>query len=307
MHPSRTAFLSVISNTFVVAMKIVVGMVTGSVAILSEAIHSFLDLAASLIAFFSVRISGRSADRTHPYGHGKIENISGTIETLLIFVAGIWIIYECVHKLLELEPIHLPILGVSVMFLGAAINYFVSRRVAKVAEETHSMAMKSNALHLLTDVYTSLGVGFSLILVSFTGWTWLDPMIGIVLAIYIMKEAYTLMKESFPPLLDASLTEEEEREIIRIVQSYKDQYIEVHDVRTRRSGPEEFIDFHLVVPSTMDIGTAHQLCDEIEQAIKAAFERAQVFIHVEPENERLTDLKHKAPLIYGNDPGDSKP
>ncbi|MDO7906730.1 cation diffusion facilitator family transporter [Paenibacillus sp. JX-17] len=289
MNGSKVAFLSVLSNSFIVILKLIVGFVTGSVAIISEAIHSALDLVASLIAFFSVRLSSRSADKTHPYGHGKVENISGTIETILIFVAGIWIIYECVHKLLNPSEIQLPLLGILVMLLGAAINFFVSRKVNKTAVENHSVAMKSNALHLLTDVYTSLGVALSLLLVTLTGWTYLDPIIGIILAAYIMTEAYRLLKESFPPLLDASLTAEEEEQISQAIRLFEHEYIEVHDLRTRRSGPEEFVDFHLVVPSSMPIGEGHRLCDRIEQAIRQKFDHAQVLIHLEPEDERLSE------------------
>ncbi|MFF2017464.1 cation diffusion facilitator family transporter [Paenibacillus sp. NPDC058177] len=287
MNGSKTAFLSVLSNTFIVSLKLVIGIVTGSVAIISEAIHSALDLVASLIAFISVRISARSADKGHPYGHGKVENISGTVETLLIFVAGIWIIYECVHKIMNPTEIALPFLGILVMVVGGGVNFVVSLKVKKKAEELHSVAMKSNALHLLTDVFTSLGVAFSLLLVTLTGWTILDPVIGIVLALYIMREAFKLLKESFPPLIDARLAEEEENEIMRLIESFQERYIEFHDFRTRRSGPEEYVDFHLVIPSTMDVKTAHQLCDEIEQTIKATFVRAQVMIHIEPEHERL--------------------
>lgn len=286
MQSSKIAFLSVMSNSFIVVLKLIVGFLTGSVAILSEAIHSSLDLMASVIAFFSVRLSNQPADDNHPYGHGKVENLSGTIETLLIAVAGIWIIYECVHKLINPEPIKLPALGVTVMLIGAGINYLVSRKVAKTAKETHSVAMKSNALHLLTDVYTSLGVGVSVLLAYITGWTILDPIIGIGLAIYIMIEAAKLLKESFPPLLDARLSQTEERLILRIIESYKEKYIEFHDFRTRRSGPEEYIDFHLVVPSNMNVETAHELCDEIEHEINSHFEKAQVLIHLEPEHER---------------------
>jgi len=294
MNASRTAILSVFSNTFIVILKLIVGFLTGSVAVISEAIHSALDLVASMIAFISVRISGRAADRGHPYGHGKVENISGTIETLLIFVAGLWIIYECVQKLIHPSPIELPYLGIITMFIGAAINFVVSVKVKRVAEATHSVAMKSNALHLLTDVYTSLGVGVSLLIASITGWTILDPLIGIVLACYIMWEAYKLMKESFPPLIDAQLTETEEGQILQAIALYEAEYIEIHDFRTRRSGPEEYIDFHLVLPSKMDIETAHHLCDNIETAIKSIFQRAQVLIHVEPEHEQKHSGIHMA-------------
>lgn len=287
MNSSKIAFLSVISNSFVVILKIIVGFFTGSVAILSEAIHTFLDLMASFIAFFSVRISNKPADKEHPYGHGKIENISGTIETLLILVAGIWIIYECIHKLINPEPLKLPFLGIIVMLIGATINFVVSKIVGRTAEKINSVAMKSNALHLLTDVYTSLGVAVSLLITHLTGWYILDPIIGIVLAGYIMIEAFKLMKESFPPLLDARLSTNEEKKVIQIIESFKDEYIEYHDFRTRRSGPEEYIDFHLVVSSHKDIETAHELCNRIENAIRDMYNKAHVLIHIEPEDEKV--------------------
>ena len=289
MNSSKVAFLSVLSNSTVVILKLIVGLFTGSVAILSEAIHSLLDLLASFIAFLSVRISSKPADKEHPYGHGKVENISGTIETLLIFVAGIWIIYECIHKIITPTPIKLPVLGILVMLLGALINFVVSRIVYRTAKNTNSVAMKSNALHLLTDVYTSLGVALSLLIVHLTGWYILDPIIGIILACYIMVEAFKLMKEAFPPLLDARLSKEEEEQIIKIIESFKDEYIEYHDFRTRRSGAEEYIDFHLVVASNKSIETVHDLCDRIEEKINNLFHQANILIHLEPENEKINE------------------
>ncbi len=289
MNSSKVAFLSVLSNSTVVILKLIVGLFTGSVAILSEAIHSLLDLLASFIAFLSVRISSKPADKEHPYGHGKVENISGTIETLLIFVAGIWIIYECIHKITTPTPIKLPVLGILVMLLGALINFVVSRIVYRTAKNTNSVAMKSNALHLLTDVYTSLGVALSLLIVHLTGWYILDPIIGIILACYIMIEAFKLMKEAFPPLLDARLSKEEEEQIIQIIESFKDEYIEYHDFRTRRSGAEEYIDFHLVVASNKSIETVHDLCDRIEEKINNLFHQANILIHLEPENEKINE------------------
>lgn len=289
MNSSKIAFLSVLSNSTVVILKIIVGLFTGSVAIISEAIHSLLDLLASFIAFLSVRISSKPADKEHPYGHGKVENISGTIETLLIFVAGIWIIYECIHKIINPTPIKLPVLGILVMLFGALINFFVSRIVYRTAKNTNSVAMKSNALHLLTDVYTSLGVALSLLIVHLTGWYILDPVIGIILASYIMMEAFKLMKETFPPLMDARLSMEEEEQIIQIIESFKDEYIEYHDFRTRRSGAEEYIDFHLVVASNESIETVHNLCDRIEEKINTLFHQANILIHLEPENEKINE------------------
>ncbi|MEK4087970.1 MULTISPECIES: cation diffusion facilitator family transporter [Bacillus] len=285
-NTSKIAFLSVISNSLVVMLKIVVGIITGSVAILSEAIHSFLDLIAAFIAFISVRISKKPADTGHPYGHGKVENLSGTIETILIFAAGIWMIYECVQKLVNPAPVHLPVLGIVVMLAGALINLIVSKFVKREAEKVNSVAMKSNALHLLTDVYTSLGVAASLLVVTITEWYILDPIIGMVLAMYIIYEAFKLMKEAFPPLIDTRLSEEEEKTILKIIETFQQEFIEIHDFRTRRSGPQEYIDFHLIVPSHVTIKDVHDLCDRIERDITDEFKQAQVMIHPEPESER---------------------
>ncbi|KAF6601839.1 MULTISPECIES: cation diffusion facilitator family transporter [unclassified Bacillus (in: firmicutes)] len=285
-NTSKIAFLSVISNSLVVMLKIVVGIITGSVAILSEAIHSFLDLIAAFIAFISVRISKKPADTGHPYGHGKVENLSGTIETILIFAAGIWMIYECVQKLVNPAPVHLPVLGIVVMLAGALINLIVSKFVKREAEKVNSVAMKSNALHLLTDVYTSLGVAASLLVVTVTEWYILDPIIGMVLAMYIIYEAFKLMKEAFPPLIDTRLSEEEEKTILKIIETFQQEFIEIHYFRTRRSGPQEYIDFHLVVASHVTIKDVHDLCDRIERDITNEFKQAQVMIHPEPESER---------------------
>lgn len=286
-RPVKIAALSIFSNIFVFLMKLIVGIVTGSVAVISEAIHTSLDLMAAVIAFFSVKISSKPPDKEHPYGHGKFENVAGTIETLLIFVAGIWIIYESVQKLFSPSPIHMPILAVIAMLFGAAINFAVGRIVQKAGEKYHSVAMSSNALHLLTDVYSSLGVAASLIIVSFTDWYILDPLIGMAIAFYIMKEAYKLGKKSFLPLLDTRLSKEEVQIIHQILSNYKQEYIEYHDLRTRRSGANEYIDFHLVVPSHMDVETAHALCDRIENDIKKALHSPTVLIHIEPEHERI--------------------
>ena len=291
MHSTKIALLSICSNSFIVILKLTVGIITGSVAIISEAIHSLLDLVASVIAFFSVKISNRPPDKEHPYGHGKFENISGTVETLLIFIAGIWIIVESVEKLIHPSPIKLPFIGVFVMLLGALINWRVGKKVQKVGKETHSVAMQSNALHLLTDVYSSLGVAASLILVSLTGWDILDALIGIGIAVYIMKESIELGKKSFTPLLDTGLSSNEIIQIEQVLLNFKSQYIEYHDLRTRRSGAEEHIDFHLVLPSSMSIEEAHLLCDKIEDEIKKVLINPQILIHVEPENEMVRNIR----------------
>ncbi|EHT4847715.1 cation transporter [Listeria monocytogenes] len=287
MNHSNLTILSVCSNFVIVVLKLIVGFFTGSVAVISEGIHSSMDLFASIITFFSIRISNQPADEDHPYGHGKAENIAGTIETLLIFVAGIWIIVESVNKLINPHEIRFPALGIMVMLFGAIVNIIVSRIIKKAADEANSVAMKSNALHLYTDVFTSLGIALSLFLVYITGWLWLDPVIAILTAFYIMYEAYKLLKESFPPLMDKRLSADEEEAIKQIILTHKTKFIEFHDFRSRRAGAEEYIDFHLVVSSSMTIESAHSLCDEIESEIMNFYSKAEVLIHLEPEEERV--------------------
>ena len=188
----RTASLSIISNTCLITMKLIVGIITGSVSILSEAIHSTMDLIAAIISFFSVKISAKPADAEHPYGHGKFENVSGVIESLLIFVASLWIIIEAVKKIISGEEVGSSALGFFVMFFSAGINFLVSKRLYRVAKKTDSIALEADALHLKTDVFTSLGVGAGLLLIWITKLHFLDPVIAILVALFILKEALNL-------------------------------------------------------------------------------------------------------------------
>ena len=272
---TSTALLSVLSNGLLIILKVVVGVLIGSVSVISEAIHSGVDLIAAVIALFAVRASGREADERHPYGHGKFENVSGTIEALLIFVAAIWIIYEAVHKLVSPQAIDVPAWGVGVMLVSAIVNTLVSRRLFKVGEETDSMALQADAWHLRTDVYTSVGVMLGLLVIWIVGLVspgvdlrWLDPVVAIVVALMIMKAAWDLTRRSARDLLDVSLPEEDVNWIADFVTTKWPQVRSFHNLRTRKAGPNRFIDFHVAVDDTMPVGEAHALGDEIVAAIK---------------------------------------
>lgn len=276
----KTARLSILSNSLLIIMKLAVGMISGSVSIISEAIHSSMDLVAAIIAYFSVRVSDNPPDSRHPYGHGKIENISGVIESLLIFIAAIWIIVEAVKKLMGEEIVLDSIaLGSAVMFVSAVVNTFVSRRLYKVAKETHSVALEADALHLKTDVYTSLGVATGLALILITKINWLDPVIAILVALFIIKEAYELLNKAFTPLLDTAW---EESEITSLEEKLRLIGVNYHDLRTRVAGNYRFIDIHIQIPENVSVGNAHRYCDTIENELKAVYENLSVNIHVEP-------------------------
>ena len=278
----KTARLSVISNTILIIMKLTVGIITNSVSILSEAIHSSLDLVAAIIAFFSVRISGIPADKEHPFGHGKAENVSGVIEALLIFVASAWIIAEAVKKIVNPgEAVSLG-LGSVVMLISAVINGFVSHRLYKVAKKTNSVALEADALHLRTDVFTSFGVAVGLLLISVTGIHMLDPIIAIMVACFILYESFKLLRKAFNPLLDTSLSDEEIEKVEAILASMNVRY---HDLRTRAAGQQRFIEFHLDAHPEETIEKIHRQCDAIEERLSEEFQDLSVVIHPEPDNQ----------------------
>ncbi|MFC2102073.1 cation diffusion facilitator family transporter [Bacteroidota bacterium] len=275
------ARLSILSNTLLIVMKLVVGVISGSVSIISEAIHSFMDLLAAIIAYLSVRISDKPADSKHPYGHGKFENISGVVEAILIFVAAFWIIFEAVKKIIDPEPIGSIWIGVVVMTISALVNVLVSRKLYKVAHETDSIALEADALHLKTDVYTSIGVALGLALIWITGYHFLDPIVAILVALLILKESYNLFRKAYGPLLDIALPEEDVEAIQAVINNHCEGKINYHNLRTRKAGNFRYVDFHLNLPRNMTVKEAHDLCDLIEQNVKTLFLETEVTIHVE--------------------------
>jgi cation diffusion facilitator family transporter len=278
----KAAGLSVVSNTLLVAAKLVIGIMMGSVSVISEAVHSAMDLMASLIAWFSIREASKPADENHRYGHGKIENISGILEAFLIFIAGIFIIYQAIGRILTGGEIEKLGLGSLVMAGSAIINYFVAAYLFKVAREEDSVALKADAWHLRTDVWTSVGVLLGLVLISLTGWTLVDPIVAILVALLIIKASYELIMEAGLNIMDIKLPDEEEAEIFEILQSYSGEVSEYHKLRTRKAGAERHIDLHLVVKRDRNIEDVHNLCNEIERRIRARLSNVQVLIHVEP-------------------------
>jgi cation diffusion facilitator family transporter len=276
----KVARLSILSNSLLIIMKLIVGTISGSVSIISEAIHSAMDLVAAIIAFFSVKVSDNPPDSRHNYGHGKIENISGVIEALLIFVAAVWIIIEAIKKLTagahELESIGL---GSIIMLTAAIVNTFVSKQLYKIARQTNSVALEADALHLKTDVYTSLGVGAGLALIMITGLSWLDPIVAMLVALFIIRESYNLLKKAFLPLLDEAWKEEE---IGNLRNSLESMSVHYHELRTRIAGNYRFVDLHIEIPAEVSVGDAHNYCDMIENELKKRYDNLNVTIHVEP-------------------------
>ncbi|MDR3543360.1 MAG: cation diffusion facilitator family transporter [Desulfosporosinus sp.] len=283
----QVASLSVVSNTFLTLSKVIIGLATGSVSIMSEGIHSGIDMVAAFIALFAVRESGKPADSRHAYGHGKIENVSGTIEAILIFAAALMIIIEAIQKIYKIMygvegQVGDLGLGMVIMGVSAIMNLIVSTRLMRVAKRTDSVALEADALHLRTDVYTSAGVFSGLLMIQLTGWVILDPIIALGVAFMIIKASFDLTKEAFAPLVDVSLPDEE-REIIReVLRFHGDEFVEFHKLRTRKAGAERHVDLHLVVAKYASVIDVHELCDIIEKEISEKLQGAHVLIHAEP-------------------------
>lgn len=278
---TNAARLSIFSNTGLIVLKLVVGIISGSVSIISEAIHSFMDLLASVIAYFSVRISDKPADIRHPYGHGKFENVSGVAEAMLIFIAAGWIIYEAIKKILAPSAVENIGIGFGVMIISGIVNFFISSRLYTVAKKTNSIALEADALHLKTDVYTSFGVAIGLALLWITGIHMLDPIIAIFVALLILKESFSLFIKAYAPLLDSTLPQEDVDKIVQIIQNHCTNTMGFHNLRTRKAGNYRYVDFHLNLDGSISVKEAHAICDRIENDIYSEFEQIEVSIHVE--------------------------
>ena len=283
---SNAARLSVASNATLVALKLGVGLGIGSVAVLSEAVHSGVDLVAAFVALYAVRIADAPPDRDHPYGHGKVESISGTVEALLIFLAGLWIVFEAVRGLLAPRPSPAVGWGVAVMALSAGVNVFVSRHLFRVARAHDSVALEADAHHLTVDVWASLGVFAGLGLVALTGWHVLDPLVALAVGGLILYTAYGITRRAFAPLLDATLPDDEVAAVETALRT--DARVRgYHHLRTRKAGSVRFVDFHLLLDDDLTLAASHRISHEVKDRILAALPGAVVEIHIEPYEEEL--------------------
>jgi cation diffusion facilitator family transporter len=282
------AMLSVASNSFLVLFKVIVGVAIGSVSIISEAIHSGVDLLAAVIAMFSVKTSSVPADDHHPFGHGKIENISGFVEALLIFAAAFWIIFEALKKLNTPQVMENAEWGVGVMLFSAVMNFIVSQKLFKVGKEADSIALQADAWHLRTDVYTSAGVMFGLSII----WLghkffpdpnihWIDPVAAIFVAVLILRAAYNLTVHSLRDLIDAKLPQEEE-DYIRDIISHQQAVYGFHQLRTRKAGHVRFVEFHMKVAPQMSVMESHGITKILKKDIRKKFSDCVITIHIEP-------------------------
>jgi len=280
---THAAILSITSNSVLISLKLVAGILMQSISVISEAIHSLIDLFAAIIAFMSVRFSSKPADKEHQYGHGKIENVTATLEAALIFGAAVYIISQAVQKLSRgnIEVVGLGI-GTFVMGLSGVINFIVSRYLFSIARKTESVALHADALHLRTDVWTSFSVLGGLIAIKLTGLKVIDPIVAIVVAILIIKAAWNLIKDSFQDILDTRIPLRDEEIIHNVLANYSDSIVDYHKLKTRKAGPIRYIDIHIVFPKRSTVEDAHALSHRISSRIKERLANSQIMVHIEP-------------------------
>lgn len=282
----QVAIGSVAVGIVVLALKLAAWWVTGSVAMLSDALESIINVVASGLALLAIRVSARPADPGHPYGHYKAEYLSAVVEAVLIIIASIVIIREAYGAVLDPRPADAPLEGLLLNGAASVLNAVWCFVLIRVGRARRSPALVADGKHLFSDVLTSLGVLAGFGLATFTGWLVLDPLVAGVVALNIIWMGYTMMRDSLAGLMDAAAPPEVVERIREVVSRVGIGALEAHDLRTRSAGRATFLDFHLVVPAAMTVQAAHDICDAIEAALHAELPDLVVHIHVEPESER---------------------
>jgi cation diffusion facilitator family transporter len=279
---SYAAKLMLIVVGGLIVLKVAVAVITGSISILAQAVDSSLDLLAVLVTLVAIRIATKPADREHPFGHGKVENIAAMVQAGLIFAVGGSIIYSAVHRIIVGATVELPEAGIGVMLVSMIVSIFLSRYLFKVSRAVDSIALQANAQNIAVDVYSTAAVLVGLVAVRFTGLTILDPIIALAVAGLILKTGYDVLRRSFGGLIDVKLPEAEEAVIRACIMKYNYRMVAFHDLRTRKAGSYRYIDLHLVMPKNESVEEAHRVCDRLEKDIRKRLPRAHITIHVEP-------------------------
>ena len=289
----RIALGSIVVGIVVLALKSLAWWMTGSVALLSDALESTVNVATALAALIAIRIAQRPADHTHPYGHHKAEFLSAVLEGVMIIVAALLIIEEAIHGILDPQPLTAPFQGLLVNGLASVINAIWCAVLIRHGRRLKSPALEADGQHLLSDVVTSAGVMLGIILAVVTGYPILDPILAGLVAINVLWSGWRVMTTSVGGLMDKAVPADLLQDIRATISDQAEGAIEAHDLRTRHAGSMTFVDFHLVVAGETSVAEAHAICDRIEAALKRRLDQALITIHVEPENK----AKHSGVVV----------
>jgi cation diffusion facilitator family transporter len=296
----RAAMLSVASNTLLILLKVVAGAVTGSVALLTEAMHSSIDLIASVVAYVSVRKADEPADESHPYGHEKIENLASAIEGMLILVGSGVIFFTAARHLIVGAQVDKLGFGIAVLAISIVVNVIVSTVLDRRARATSSAALEGDAAHLRTDALTSIGVLLGLVLVDITGANWLDPVVAMIVAVAILSSGVRILSRSSRVLVDEALPEDEMDAIRASIVDFGPRGVAgFHKLRARRAGARRLVDMHVQFRAGTTLEDAHSTAHEMQDAIRERLGDADVLIHLEPEDRVQPGTEIPADRVSG--------
>jgi cation diffusion facilitator family transporter len=274
--------LAIVSISALIIMKLITSFVTGSIGIRADAFHSLIDLAGAVIGYIGIKISSKPPDKQHPFGHGKAENIAGTIISLFIFAAAGLITYEAIARIISGGEVELVSIGIYVTAAAIAINLVFARYALKVARKTDSVALEATARDMQADVYSSIAVLVGLVLVLITGLTIMDSIVALLVAVLILRTAIISFKKSFSGIMDTALPKEEVDIIKSMLTEHREQIVGFHDLRTRKSGNQRFVDLHMVMHKTISVEEAHNMADHLEEDLKEKLSNMNITIHIEP-------------------------
>jgi cation diffusion facilitator family transporter len=279
----RFAWLSIGAALATISLKTAAWWLTGSVGLLSDALESIVNLAAALLALSMLRLAASPPDEDHPYGFSKAEYLAAGIEGALIVIAAAGILYSALPRLIEPRALDAPIFGLALTIAASAINLAVAIVLIRIGRRDHSITLEADGQHLLTDVWTSVGVIVGVALVYLTGWLRLDPLVALAVAAHIVWTGVGLVRRSTSGLLDAAISRTDQDEVAKLIAEYSRRYaITFHALRTRQAGARRFISFHMLVPDAWTVAQAHQLSEEIESRIRSLVPNASIFTHIEP-------------------------
>lgn len=288
----KAAVVSMVSNSSLILIKFIAGFVSGSISIISEAVHSTSDMLASLIAFLAVSESSKPADADHQFGHGKYEYIASLLESILIIMAGFYIVFEGIKKLYTQENYMInPEIGLYVMGFSIVANLFVSKYLFKIAKETNSPALHADAAHLSTDMFSSIAVILGLVLVKITGNVIFDSVVAIIFAIIVLLAGIEIFKKAKENLVDTALSISQTEQIKEIIQIYsKTEGVSLKTLKTRKNGLKKEIEIILLVDGELKVKDAHKICDKIENAIENKLTETEISIHLEPKKQEVSKI-----------------
>jgi cation diffusion facilitator family transporter len=279
---TRFAWLSIAAAVVIIVLKSAAYALTGSVGLLSDALESLVNLAAASVALVALAVAARPADEDHQYGHDKAEYLSSGLEGALIFVAALAIAAAAIERLLFPRALEQLGVGLALTLLATLINFAVARKLLAAGRQYDSIALEADAYHLMTDVWTSVGVAVGVGAVALTGLNWLDPVIALVVAARIVWTGYDLVKRSVLGLMDTALPPAEQECIREILEKHRQRGIDYHALRTRRAGARRFVSLHLLMPGAWTIQQGHDLSEEIEAEVRACLRNTTITTHLEP-------------------------